>query len=81
VLNIAAGGRVSLLDLVHALQVILQTTVDPILGPPRAGDVRDSEADISEARRLLGFAPQTTFADGLRHTVAWFRTQASTRRQ
>jgi nucleoside-diphosphate-sugar epimerase len=81
VLNVAAGGRVSLLDLVHALQAIMQTTVDPILGPPRAGDVRDSAADISEARRLLGFAPQTTFADGLRHTVAWFRTQAATRRQ
>jgi nucleoside-diphosphate-sugar epimerase len=81
VLNVAAGGRVSLLDLVHALQAILETTVDPILGPPRAGDVRDSAADISEARRLLGFAPKTTFADGLRHTVAWFRTQAATSRQ
>jgi UDP-glucose 4-epimerase len=80
VLNVAAGGRVSLLDLVHVLQAILETTVDPILGPPRAGDVRDSEADISEARKLLGFAPRTTFADGLRHTVAWFRTQAATSR-
>jgi nucleoside-diphosphate-sugar epimerase len=79
--DVAAGGRVSLLDLVHALQAILQTTVDPIMGPPRTGDVRDSAADISEARRLLGFAPQTAFADGLRHTVAWFRAQAATRRQ
>ena len=81
VLNVAAGGRVSLLDLVRDLQTILRTTVDPILGPPRAGDVRDSSADISEARRLLGFEPKTTFADGLRHTVAWFRAQAATRRQ
>jgi nucleoside-diphosphate-sugar epimerase len=81
VLNVAAGGRVSLLDLVRALQAILQTTVDPILGPPRAGDVRDSAADISEARRLLGFAPKTTFGDGLRHTVEWFRAQAATRPQ
>jgi len=79
VLNVAAGGRVSLLDLVHALQAILQTTVDPILGPPRAGDVRDSVADISEAKRLLGFAPQTPFADGLRMTVAWFRAKTATR--
>ncbi|HEY6359069.1 MAG TPA: SDR family oxidoreductase, partial [Vicinamibacterales bacterium] len=68
VLNVAAGGRVSLLDVISALQTILQTTVDPILGPPRAGDVRHSTADISEARRLLGFEPRTTFADGLRHT-------------
>jgi nucleoside-diphosphate-sugar epimerase len=81
VLNVAAGGRVSLLDLLHALQSILATTVDPILGPPRAGDVRDSVADISEARRLLGFAPKTTFVDGLRQTVEWFRTQAATSRQ
>jgi UDP-glucose 4-epimerase len=81
VLNVAAGGRVSLLDLMHALQSILATTVDPILGPPRAGDVRDSVADISEARRLLGFAPKTTFVDGLRQTVEWFRTQAATSRQ
>ncbi len=79
VLNVAAGGRVSLLDLVRALQTILQTTVDPILGPPRAGDIRHSTADISEARRLLGFEPRTPFADGLRHTVMWFREQSATR--
>jgi nucleoside-diphosphate-sugar epimerase len=79
VLNVAAGGRVSLLDLVRELQTILHTTVDPVLGPPRAGDVRDSEADISEARRLLGFEPKTTLAEGLRHTVAWFRAEAATR--
>jgi nucleoside-diphosphate-sugar epimerase len=80
VLNVAAGGRVSLLNVISALQTILQTTVDPILGPPRAGDIRHSEADISEARRLLGFEPRTTFADGLRHTVTWFREQTATRR-
>jgi nucleoside-diphosphate-sugar epimerase len=80
VLNVAAGGRVSLLEVISALQTILQTTVDPILGPPRAGDVRHSTADISEARQLLGFEPRTTFADGLRHTVAWFREQTATRR-
>lgn len=79
VLNVAAGGRVSLLDVISALQTILQTTVDPILGPPRAGDVRHSTADISEAKRLLGFEPKTTFADGLRQTVTWFREQAAIR--
>lgn len=79
VMNVAAGGRVSLLDVISALQTILQTTVDPILGPPRAGDIRHSTADISEARRLLGFEPRTPFADGLRHTVMWFREQTATR--
>ena len=81
VLNVAAGGRVSLLDLVRALQAILQTTIEPILGAPRAGDVRDSQADISEARRLLGFEAKTTFAEGLRHTVAWFREHSATRQR
>lgn len=79
VMNVAAGGRVSLLELVRTLQVILGTDVDPILGPPRAGDVRDSQADIAEARRLLGFEPETPFADGLKHTVAWFRETAAFR--
>lgn len=79
VMNVAAGGRVSLLDVISALQTILQTTVDPILAPPRAGDIRHSTADISEARRLLGFEPRTPFADGLRHTIMWFREQTATR--
>ena len=79
VLNVAAGGRVSLLDLVRVLQEILHTNVDPILGPPRAGDVRDSQADIAEARRLLGFEPDVPFADGLKQTVAWFRETAASR--
>jgi nucleoside-diphosphate-sugar epimerase len=76
VLNVAAGGRVSLLDLVRSLQEILHTTVDPIMGPARTGDVRDSQADITEARRLLGFGAKTSFIDGLRQTVAWFRETA-----
>ena len=79
VMNVAAGGRGALLDVISALQTILQTTVDPILGPPRAGDIRHSTADISEARRLLGFEPRTPFADGLRHTIMWFREQTATR--
>jgi nucleoside-diphosphate-sugar epimerase len=77
VLNVAAGGRVSLLDLIRTLQQILETSVDPILGPARAGDVRDSQADIAEARRLLGFGPKTSLSDGLRQTVAWFRQTAA----
>ena len=81
VMNVAAGGRVSLLELVRTLQEILKTDVDPILGPARTGDVRDSQADIAEARRLLGFEPQTAFADGLKQTVAWFRETAALRAQ
>ena len=74
VINVANGGRTSLLDLVAALQAILHTDVTPAFGPPREGDVRDSQADISKARRLLGFSPETSVEEGLRRTVAWFQT-------
>lgn len=74
VINVAAGGRVSLLELVHALQVIVATDVAPTLGPPREGDVHDSQADIYKARHLLGYEPSVAFDEGLRRTVAWYRS-------
>jgi nucleoside-diphosphate-sugar epimerase len=73
VFNVAVGGRVSLLELVGTLQRLLKTQVEPILGPAREGDVRDSQADIVKARQKLGFEPQVSFEDGLRQTVAWYQ--------
>ena len=43
------------------MQRLLGTTLTPIYGPPRAGDVRDSQADIDKAARLLGYQPPVTF--------------------
>ena len=77
VINVAAGGRVSLLELVRALQVIVQKPLEPILGPERDGDVRDSQADIFKARKLLNYEPRVPFDEGLRRTVTWFRTSAA----
>jgi len=71
VINVACGRRVSLLDLVRDLQIILKRTVEPVFEPERIGDVRDSQADIFKARRLLGFEPRVSFEDGLRQTVEW----------
>jgi nucleoside-diphosphate-sugar epimerase len=73
VINVAAGGRVSLLDVIRTLQVILKSDVQPTFGPPREGDVKDSQADIFKARKLLGFEPKASFEEGLRETVAWYR--------
>jgi nucleoside-diphosphate-sugar epimerase len=73
VINVAVGGRVSLLELVRALQVIFGRDTEPTFGPTREGDVRDSQADIYKARQLLGFEPSVPFEDGLRRTVDWFR--------
>jgi nucleoside-diphosphate-sugar epimerase len=74
VINVAAGGRISLLDLYATLQDITGTRVAPIFGPPREGDVRDSQADVTKARRLLDFHAQVSLRDGLDATVEWFRT-------
>jgi nucleoside-diphosphate-sugar epimerase len=73
VINVACGGRVSLLDVLSALQTVMGVRVDPVFGPPREGDVRDSQADITKAQRLLDFKPDVGFEEGLRKTVAWFR--------
>jgi UDP-glucose 4-epimerase len=77
VYNVAAGGRHSLLDLLHELGDIMGVDPAPDFTDPRAGDVRDSSADISLARTDLGYEPDVSFRDGLVATVEWF---AKTRR-
>ena len=77
VINVAAGGRISLLELIRSLQMILGTNLTPEFGPTREGDVRDSQADIGKARKLLGFEPSIPFDEGLRQTVAWYKTRSS----
>jgi nucleoside-diphosphate-sugar epimerase len=74
VINVAAGGRVSLLELIRALGVITGKGGQLEFAAPREGDVRDSQADIFKARQLLSFEPSVPFDEGLRRTVEWFRT-------
>ena len=79
VINVATGGRISLNELFGALKTLTGADVEPIYAETRAGDVRDSQADISKARRLLGYEPIVALEQGLEQTVAWFRkTQMST---
>jgi nucleoside-diphosphate-sugar epimerase len=79
VINVATGGRISLNELFSALKDLTGASVEPIYAEGRAGDVRDSQADIGKARRLLGYEPHVTLQQGLEKTVAWFRsTQLST---
>jgi len=79
VINVATGGRISLNDLFRALKDLTGASVEPIYAETRAGDVRDSQADIDKARRLLGYEPTVTLEQGLEKTVAWFRkTQMTT---
>ncbi|HTI42240.1 MAG TPA: SDR family oxidoreductase [Vicinamibacterales bacterium] len=74
VINVATGVRISLNTLFNTVRQLVGTNVEPLYGEPRAGDVKDSQADISKARRVLGYEPSVTFEEGLEKTVAWYRT-------
>ncbi len=76
VINVATNGRVSLNQLFKALRVLIGADVEPVYEEPRAGDVRDSQADIGKAARLLGYAPLVPFDEGLKKTVEWYRAFA-----
>jgi nucleoside-diphosphate-sugar epimerase len=80
VINVAGGGRISLLEVLRVLQSILRKETTPTFGPPREGDVRDSQADIHKARQLLGFEPRVPLEDGLRQTVEWYQSAATASR-
>ena len=78
VINIATAGRVSLNELFRTVRDLVGATVEPIYAAPRPGDVRDSQADISKATRLLGYEPHVSFESGLEKTIAWYRASALT---
>ncbi len=73
--NVGTGRSVTLLDLLAALNRLLGTDVKPNHAPARAGDIRHSRADITAARRDLGYEPAVTFEQGLEETLRWYRTE------
>ena len=75
VINVATNSRISLNQLFAVLKKLTGSSLTPAYGSPRAGDVRDSQADISKALRLLGYQPQVSFEEGLKHTLSWVETQ------
>jgi nucleoside-diphosphate-sugar epimerase len=78
VINVATAGRVSLNQLFETIRNLVEARVEPIYTEPRPGDVRDSQADIGKARRLLGYEPRVSFEEGLRKTVEWYRATQTT---
>ena len=72
-INLAAGGRIALNDLVAQLNTIMETELPPSYTAERKGDITHSRASIEKARELLGYEPIVSFAEGLRRTVAWYR--------
>ena len=74
VINVATGGRISLTDLLLAMNRLNGTQIEPTYQEARAGDVRDSQADISKARAMLGYAPLVSLSDGLKLTLDWYKS-------
>lgn len=79
VYNIAFGGREYLLDIYYSLAKILGVKdsagklKEPEFGPERAGDIKHSNADISKARKLLGYDPEWSFEKGIKEAIDWYR--------
>ena len=75
-LNVANGRSVDLLTLIDVLNRLLGTRLSPRHEPPRVGDVRESMADITLARTLLGYEPAVDFEEGLRRSIDYYRSIA-----
>jgi UDP-glucose 4-epimerase len=74
--NLAFGGRSSLLELLAALEAVVGHPIERVHTEPRAGDVRDSQADQTRLRSLFPAVEPVDLDEGLRRTVDWFRTGA-----
>lgn len=71
--NIAYGGREYLLDIYYRLTEALGVNVEPNFGPKRAGDIVHSNADISKAKKLLGYDPDWNFERGIMAAIEWYK--------
>jgi nucleoside-diphosphate-sugar epimerase len=69
IVNVAAGSPSSVNAIAETIGRILDKPVERRTLPPRAGDIRDSWADLTKAERLLGYRPQVALEEGLRRTV------------
>jgi UDP-glucose 4-epimerase len=74
VFNVGCGDRVSLLDIVARLEALLGKTLERRHTPSRAGDVPHTLADVSKAKRLMGYSPLVGFDEGFRRTVEYFKS-------
>jgi UDP-N-acetylglucosamine 4-epimerase len=74
VFNIAVGEKVSLNQLIDILRKLTGSNVQQTFRAERPGDIRDSLADISKAKKMLGYEPEYKIQDGLKLTVEWFRS-------
>ena len=75
VFNIGTGGRVSILELVSNINKYLQKDISPIFGTNRPGDIPHSNADISKAKKMLGYDPKISFKEGILKTLEYYANE------
>ena len=73
VFNIAYGGRERLIDVYWMIANTLGVRIEPCFDEERAGDIKHSNADITKAKKLLGYAPDWNFEDGIQKSITWYR--------
>ena len=71
--NVAYGGREYLIDVYYGLTSALGKDIEPIFGADRVGDIKHSNADISKARKMLGYDPDYDFKSGIKEAIDWYR--------
>lgn len=77
IVNLAYGQSCSIRDLLAELCRVAGRSVEPLYAPERKGDVRHSLADVARAKSVIGFCPTVGFAEGIRRTYDWYRSQYS----
>lgn len=75
VFNVGSGEQISLIGLLDKIKAILHSDISPKFEPARTGDVRDSLADLTKSKAILGYVPQFTLEQGLAETVAYYARQ------
>ena len=75
--NIACGDRITVNEILGEIKALTGSDVEPIHEDPRPGDIRHSQADITEAREKMGWEPVASFGEGLKPTIDWYREELS----
>ena len=75
IINVAYGARTTINDIAHKLNELTNQKLELQYGPAQSGDVRHSLADITQARKLLGYDPKIDLTEGLKRTLEWYKNK------
>ena len=73
-INISTSDAVSVNTVVNTIRELLgKTNIEPKYDPPRQGDIKHSLADVSKAKKIIGYEPTVTFDEGIRKAIDWYK--------